>query len=81
MGQGGNVWEWNETVIGSNRGLRGGAFVDGGGALRADNRIYFAPTHENSDIGFRVASIIVPEPASALLLVLPLLGLTARRRR
>ena len=24
--QGGNVWEWNETVIGSQRGVRGGSW-------------------------------------------------------
>ncbi len=23
--QGGNVWEWNDTIIGSSRGVRGGS--------------------------------------------------------
>jgi sulfatase modifying factor 1 len=52
---GGNVEEWNETVIdGSFRGLRGGRWDLDETALRSltDNR----PVFENFNVGFRVAS-------------------------
>jgi formylglycine-generating enzyme required for sulfatase activity len=58
MGQGGNVWEWNETaIIGSSRGLRGGYWGSTSYYLHASYRIdYAAPTLEHYSIGFRVAS-------------------------
>ena len=82
--QGGNLWEWNEADIfgdGSGRGLRGGSFSCYGGTLHASYRdSYGAPTGEDSDIGFRVASI--PEPGSITLLVCGLVaGLMWWRRR
>jgi formylglycine-generating enzyme required for sulfatase activity len=78
---GGNVWEWNEALIGSNRGLRGGSyhydnfFLDI--YLRSSYRYYSWPSFSDSNIGFRVAS--VPEPCSLVLLGLG--GLTLMRRR
>ena len=73
--QGGNVWEWNDAVIadmGMNlRGLRGGSW-DSGGQLYLQSsyrfRDFFAPTREDFDVGFRVAS--VPEPSTAILMVI-----------
>ena len=65
--QGGNVWEWNETVVFSVvRGVRGGSFhylskFD----LNAYERGFNDPTHEDDNEGFRVASI--PEPSTAFL--------------
>jgi formylglycine-generating enzyme len=73
----GNVWEWNEAVIGSARGVRGSSYGNDyyylGSSVRGDN----PPDLDYSHIGFRVAS--VPEPASVVLLLLGA-GLFKRRR-
>jgi formylglycine-generating enzyme len=85
MGQGGNVWEWNETAYdginntaGETRERRGGSFIDISYILDASYRSGFNPANENSNFGFRVAS--VPEP-SALSLLAVGLGVVLRRRR
>jgi len=57
LDQGGNVWEWNEAVIVSYRGLRGGSFYGYGYDLPAANRHYHYPSSEDSDFGFRVAEV------------------------
>jgi sulfatase modifying factor 1 len=62
--QGGNVWEWNDAVIGSNRGMRGGSWYDSGG-LNTSNLGQNYPQAKMITLGFRLAS--VPEPSSALL--------------
>jgi formylglycine-generating enzyme required for sulfatase activity len=36
----GNVWEWNETLINSNRGLRGGSYGNYDYNLSSSDRIY-----------------------------------------
>jgi formylglycine-generating enzyme required for sulfatase activity len=74
----GNFWEWNETLIGSNRSLRGGMLGLTDVTLASSNRFNRVPESEFGMIGFRVASI-VPEPASLLLLGLG--GLALRRRQ
>ena len=89
MGQGGNVWEWNETAYdGSNnspgdiRDLRGGSWLEGvgGNYLAASTQGGGTPTYEGDpNQGFRVVS--VPEPSTGLLVVLGLSGLLLRRRK
>lgn len=78
--QGGNVWEWTETVIsGSGRGRRGGSFLGGEANLRASSRSSSFPTSEFDTIGFRVAS--VPEPTSMVLTMLASGMMLIRRKR
>jgi formylglycine-generating enzyme len=78
--QGGNVWEWNESVISSSRGLRGGSFVSHSNGLLASFRSdYYLPTNEYYAVGFRVAS--VPEPSSIALLLSALASLMWWRGR
>jgi formylglycine-generating enzyme required for sulfatase activity len=82
--QAGNVWEWNDAVIGSSRGLRGGSWgADPAYNLGATLRSSSATTSEDEFIGFRVAASIasVPEPASLLLLGLSLAAMLPHRRR
>ncbi len=68
---GGNVFQWNEALIsGSNRGLRGGSFNSISNFLRSSFRDFIDPTNELNFVGFRVASISVPEPSTGLLAVL-----------
>ena len=74
----GNLWEWNETPIGSRRGLRGGSYYNDCDYLRSSGRHYDHPDTGYYSVGFRVAS--VPEPATVLLLGLGGLALLRRRR-
>lgn len=62
---GGNVWEWNESIIfGAFRGIRGGGMISNETFLRATNRPYggLFPS------GFRVSQIPGPGPLAALAL-------------
>lgn len=86
MGQGGNVWEWNETAYdginntaGEGRDLRGGSWNIGSIGLVASSRSLTYPTAEVNLYGFRVAS--VPEPSAFSLLAIGLGGLAILRRR
>jgi len=79
MGQGGNIWEWNELDIGWARGLRGGCYTgSGAGPLHASDRCFVSPTDEVHAYGFRVAEI--PEPVCAAMLALGAAVLVRRRR-
>ncbi len=82
--QGGNVWEWAETVIdGSYRDLRGGYYhIGGSNQLHAYYLAIGDPAKDSFSLGFRVAS--VPEPGSITLLVCGAVALLAcawRKRR
>lgn len=79
--QGGNVGEWNETVVFSSwRGARGGSFNLDSFFLRASTRHNADPALEDHYVGFRVASI--PEPSAICLAALGLAAsLMSRRAR
>jgi formylglycine-generating enzyme required for sulfatase activity len=79
--QAGNVFEWNDAVIGSSRGLRGGSWNDTSYYLAASNRFDTSPTIEHSSVGFRVASVPVPEPSAFLVSMLLVSAFLTRRRR
>jgi sulfatase modifying factor 1 len=64
---GGNLAEWNETLIGSSRGVRGGNWSSGGAfSLSSSGRASLDPSFElNALQGFRLASLVaVPEPST-----------------
>jgi formylglycine-generating enzyme len=75
----GNLREWNETLDGSNRSIRGGACLGPTGLaqfLRSSGRYSLSPIDENQMTGFRIVS--VPEPSTLLLLGFG--GLLLRKR-
>lgn len=77
--QAGNVWEWNDAVIGSTRGLRGGSWANFSPSLPASYSLYLTPALEDGLVGFRVTS--VTEPSSVLLTLLSASACLTRRRR
>ena len=81
--QGGNVWEWNDAVSGSSRGLRGGSWYGDENFLASSYRNYrfSTPTVESLDIGFRLTSVAVPEPSSLVLTMLASGVVLMRRKR
>jgi sulfatase modifying factor 1 len=77
----GNVFEWNQTPFGSERGLRGGAWSTAEDFLQSSQLdVSSNPSNEFSSTGFRVASP-VPAPGSAALLALAGVAASHRRRR
>jgi formylglycine-generating enzyme required for sulfatase activity len=61
--QGGNVWEWNEAISGSNRGARGGGYASTPAGLAASGRGDCHPPLELNFVGFRVARRVPPVPS------------------
>jgi len=81
----GNVWEWNESAwdgtldnMSEYRVMRGGVLDATEYFLASSRRISNLPAVEGDTIGFRVAAI--PEPSSALLLLVGSGGLIFCRR-
>ena len=78
--QNGDVLNWNDAVIGSSRGVRGGAWNPYYSAyLQSSLRDYFNPPAESFNLGVRIAT--VPEPTTAVLLLGGGALLALRRRR
>jgi formylglycine-generating enzyme required for sulfatase activity len=76
--QGGNAWEWTETVQGISRVQRGGG-IDGPDYYLGSNfRTTASASQAFNSTGFRIAQ--VPEPSTGLLVIGGLLGLAASRR-
>lgn len=83
--QGGNVWEWTETMLSSCCGLsRAGGWNTSSLYLRASSWDDTGAVNEFDDQGFRVASAAVPEPNSAgsivLGMILAIANLNRRQR-
>ncbi|MBL0927263.1 MAG: SUMF1/EgtB/PvdO family nonheme iron enzyme, partial [Phycisphaerales bacterium] len=63
---GGNVWEWNEEIFSSQRGIRGGSFSNSAdGALRSSIRFQWNAADEIPNIGMRVSRSAAVAPAAA----------------
>jgi formylglycine-generating enzyme required for sulfatase activity len=82
--QGGNVSEWNEAIIGSNRDMRGGSFFSTASKTAAASRESIPPTWASFTVGFRVVSLApsvpAPSPVGLLLVAAGLLGFGGYRR-
>jgi len=79
--QNGNVYEWTDTVAGQTRLLHGGSWNYSSTYMLASTSFNDFPTGEHSIIGFRVASVVIPEPSSLLLALLAFGGSPTRRRK
>jgi len=79
-GQGGNVREWTDTIVGSAyKALRGGAFMNNESALSSLSRNDGDMSYQKYDIGFRV--VVIPEPSTyAMIFGALALGLAIYRR-
>lgn len=81
MGQGGNVWQWNETP-GWFQHMRGGWFLSYPDDLLSSSIYDYNPADAFENVGFRVASVAgVPEPGSITMLIAgAIVGLICWRR-
>jgi formylglycine-generating enzyme required for sulfatase activity len=88
MGQGGNVYQWEESAnFGANtnpsavRGLFGGYWYDNSNALQSSFRNLNNPGYEQLNVGFRVAELaVVPEPSTYALFGIGALMVMLRKK-
>lgn len=85
MAQNGNVHEWTESYILSSgnysRAYLGDTWSTSASVLASQNSFYTAATAESFNRGFRVAARPVPEPSTALLALLGVMGMVFARQR
>ncbi len=74
----GDVWNWNDAVLDSLRGLRGGSWANSAFPVQSSAQGFVDPTSENNIMGFRIAT---PEPTVSVSLMLAGGMLLARRKR
>jgi hypothetical protein len=67
--QGGDVYQWNEAVEGSARGVRGGQWGFAADRLQSSNRESRVAVNGNNGVGFRVASGMRIPPGNFTLLL------------
>jgi len=85
--QGGDVYQWNEQIMGSYRGIRGGFWGIGAQGLAASYPPQvFDPAAGGNTVGFRVAAVAADLPSGCgmggeVALALPLLMWLRSRRR
>jgi formylglycine-generating enzyme required for sulfatase activity len=82
--QGGNLFEWNEAISGTSRGLRGGSWASNEYGLQSSSgRNGGGAAIENDGLGFRVASLApIPEPSTyGAAMGAMALGMVMMRRR
>ena len=82
MAQGGNTYEWNETVLDADfihapnlggRALRGGDYGNAAAELSSMSGGNLVPSADMGSLGFRVVSV-VPEPSAMILFGIGSLG-------
>jgi formylglycine-generating enzyme required for sulfatase activity len=81
--QAGNVWEWFDPAIDTDRGNRGGSYLTQDYFSESgwrDTAFISSGVYQGATTGFRLASAI-PEPTTGLLAVLGLFPLLSRRRK
>jgi len=77
---GGNVQEWNDTVLlTTSRGLRGASFASAEFSMHSNIGVFSSLLAENAGVGFRVSQ--VPTPTSIALVLITGTALNTRRRR
>ncbi len=55
--QGGNAYEWTETIYSSGRVIRGGSYANASSRMLAATRLNTTPTNTTYYLGFRIASM------------------------